>query len=302
MDVFWKMMNLQMVLLIYLLTGMYAKKKDIITKENETKFIDFVLKIIMPCMVFQSFNQNLTGTMMKQAMVILFISFGICLFSMLLGKVIYRRFPFNKRSIMQYATLINNAGFAGLPMTEGIYGDLGLFYASIAIIPNRIFMWSAGISLFTTTSFKLKVKNVLLNPNIIAVFLGLIRALCRITLPDPLDQALTHMGNMVAPMAMIVVGSVLADVNIKTILEKGVLLVSVIRLIILPLLSVAVLHMLPIDETSRGVSLILTSMPAGTTTALLAAKYGADVNFAAKCVFVTTVLSLLTVPCTLLLL
>ncbi|MFA9464276.1 MAG: AEC family transporter [Velocimicrobium sp.] len=302
MDVFWNMMSLQIVLLIYLLAGMFAKKKEIITKENQSKFIDFVLQIIMPCMVFQSFNQNLTWNMMKQAMTILMVSFGICFFSMLLGKIIYRGFPFGKRSIMQYATLINNAGFAGLPMTEGIYGNLGLFYASIAIVPNRIFMWSAGISLFTTADFKTKVKNVILNPNIIAVFLGLIRAFCGTSLPLPLDKALTNMGNMVAPMAMIVVGAILAEVNIKTVIEPGVLFVSAIRLIILPVVCVALLHLLPIDETARGVSLILTSMPAGTTTALLAAKYGADVEFASKCVFVTTMLSLITVPCMMLLL
>ncbi len=302
MEAFWKMMSLQIVLLIYLLAGMYAKKKEIITKENQNKFIDFVLQIIMPCMVFQSFNQHLTWEMMKQAMTILMVSFGICFFSMLLGKLIYRRFSFGKRSIMQYATLINNAGFAGLPMTEGIYGNLGLFYASIAIIPNRIFMWSAGISLFTTSEFKTKFKNVVLNPNIIAVFLGLIRAFCGINLPGPLDKALTNMGNMVAPMAMVVVGAILADVNMKAVLEKGVLFVSVIRLLVLPVLCVAVLHLLSIDETARGVSLILTAMPAGTTTALLAAKYGADVEFASKCVFVTTILSLITVPCMMLLL
>lgn len=142
----------------------------------------------MPCMIFQSFNRNLTLEMLSQAMVLVLVGFGIGIVSIILGKVLYRNYGREKRSIMQYATLVNNAGFAGLPMTEGIFGDLGLFYASIAIIPNRIYMWSAGISLFTETELKQRIKNIALNPNIIAVWLGLPRALLGLESADSVGQ------------------------------------------------------------------------------------------------------------------
>lgn len=256
----------------------------------------------MPCMIFQSFNRNLTLEMLSQAMVLVLVGFGIGIVSIILGKVLYRNYGREKRSIMQYATLVNNAGFAGLPMTEGIFGDLGLFYASIAIIPNRIYMWSAGISLFTETELKQRIKNIALNPNIIAVWLGLLRALLGLELPTALDKGLSNMGAIVAPLSMIIVGAILADVELKTLFDKDVLFLSLIRLVVLPVLVGLVLKLLPIDSVASGVSLILTSMPAGTTTALMAAKYGADVKFASKCVFVTTVLSLVTVPLMMLLL
>lgn len=297
-----KMFQLQMVLILYLLVGMYARKKKIITQENIQKFIDLVLTLLMPCMIFQSFNRDLTIELISQALVLILVGFGVGIVSIFLGKILYRKYEPEKRSIMQYATLVNNAGFAGLPMTEGIFGDLGLFYASLAIIPNRIYMWSAGISLFTETELKQRIKNVALNPNIIAVALGLIRAFCGFKLPLPLDKAMTNMGNIVAPLSMIIVGAILAEVEWKTLFDLDVLYLAVIRLIALPVLVGVVLRFIPIDRTAAGVELILTSMPAGTTTALMAAKYGADVKFASKCVFVTTVLSLVTVPLTMLLL
>lgn len=297
-----KMFQLQMVLILYLLVGMYARKKKIITQENIQKFIDLVLTLLMPCMIFQSFNRDLTIELISQALVLMLVGFGVGIVSIFLGKILYRKYEPEKRSIMQYATLVNNAGFAGLPMTEGIFGDLGLFYASLAIIPNRIYMWSAGISLFTETELKQRIKNVALNPNIIAVALGLIRAFCGFKLPLPLDKAMTNMGNIVAPLSMIIVGAILAEVEWKTLFDLDVLYLAVIRLIALPVLVGVVLRFIPIDRTAAGVELILTSMPAGTTTALMAAKYGADVKFASKCVFVTTVLSLVTVPLTMLLL
>ena len=45
-----------------------------------------------------------------------------------------------------------------------------------------------------------------------------------------------------------------------------------------------------------GVSLILTGMPAGSTSALLAVKYGADEDYASRCIVTTTILSLVTIP------
>lgn len=296
MDSFMQLVNIQAVLFIYLVIGIYAKKISIITKTNQQKYIDFVLQILMPCMIFNSYRKEITMEEIKKAAIIIGISFSICIAAMLLGKVLYRKYPYSKRSIMQYGTLINNAGFAGLPLSGLIFGEEGLFYASFFLIPNRILMWSAGISLFEKTDAKTKWKNVLLNPNIIAVELGILRSLLHIELPYFLNSAIANIGDTVSPISMIVVGAILADVNIKTIFDKSVFFVASIRLLLLPLLTMGIISVFRLDPVVAGVSLVLTSMPVGTTTALLATKYNADVDFASKCVFVTTMLSLITVP------
>lgn len=297
MDSFFTMLGIQMVLLLYVLMGIIAKKTGIITKENQKKFIDFVLMILLPCMVFDSFNQDLSVDMLKSMALVLATSFGVVFTGMLLGKVLYRNYPFEKRVIMQYATMINNASFAGVPLATDTYGALGTLYGSIFIIPNRICMWTAGISLFTpNTDWKTSCKKVLLNPNIIAVFLGLARSLLHIQLPGFMNTAITRTGACVAPMSMIVVGAILADVKLKSLWDKDVFYVSFVRLVVLPLLTLGVMRLLNFNETVTGISFILTAMPAGTTTALLAASYGVDEDFAAKTVFVTTALSLITVP------
>jgi predicted permease len=232
---------------------------------------------------------------MKAGLVII-IAFGIAISALLLGKILYRNYPPDKKSIMQYGTIVNNAGFAGLPLAGEIFGDIGLFYASFFLIPNRIFMWTAGISLFEKTDPKTKWKNILLNPNIIAVELGLLRCLLPIKLPYFLDYSIDKIGATVSPLSMIIVGAILADVDIKSIFDKTVFFVAGVRLILLPLLTIGIVSLLHLDTTISGVALVLTAMPVGTTTALLAAKYHADVAFASKCVFITTLASLITVP------
>lgn len=293
---FLKLLNIQAVLFIYILVGIYVKKKAIITKENQQKYIDLVLKILMPCMIFNSFKQEITLEVVKKAGIIIGIAFVISISALLLGKILYRKYPYQKRCIMQYGTIVNNSGFAGLPLAGEIFGETGLFYASFFLIPNRIFMWSAGISLFEKTDTKTKWKNVLLNPNIIAVELGLLRCIFPIELPYFLNYSIEKIGTTVSPISMIIVGAILADVDIKTILDKTVFFVAGVRLILLPLLTIGMVSFLQLDATISGVALVLTAMPVGTTTALLAAKYQADVDFASKCVFITTILSLITVP------
>ncbi len=85
----------------------------------------------------------------------------------------HNRFDDSKAIILKYATLVSNAGFMGLPIVESIYGQTGLLYASIALIPQRVFMWSAGLSLFAQTDYKNMIKKVAFHPCIIAVYIGL---------------------------------------------------------------------------------------------------------------------------------
>lgn len=296
MQNFYTMVNIQAILLVYLLVGVYARRKNIINDKTRQSFIEFLIQIALPCMIFNSFNQDISIQQLKYASYILGISFLVCFFSMLLGKWLYYKYPFEKRSILQYGAIISNAGFAGLPLVAAAYGDLALFYASVFVIPNRIFMWSAGISLFTQTDKKTRIKSVLLNPGIIAVEIGLIKMLLDINIHPVLLSSIKNIGDCTGPLSMILVGSILAEIKIKNIFEKGVFNLTFIRLIFIPAVVMLVMKAWEMDNLAIAAAVILTAMPVGTTTAILAQKYGADYEFGSKCVFVSTVLSLITVP------
>ena len=294
---FYQMVNIQAVLLCYILCGVLCRKKKIITVENQQAFVNLLLWILMPCMVFDSFR-NVTVQMLKNSFTMLIVSFVICFLSSGIGKIIYGRFPEERRNILRYATLINNAGFAGLPLAKEIFGAEGVLYASVFLIPIRIFMWSAGVTMLSKQ--KTNAKDIMIrlmkNPCIIAVFLGLIRGIMQMVLPDFLDHTITALSACVSPFSMMIIGAIIADVGVKGLLDKGVVLYTGMRLIILPVLTLFLCRMIGLSDVISGTAMILTSMPAATTTALLASKYNADVTFASKLVFTTTVLSLVTAP------
>ena len=258
---------------------------------------DFVLQITLPCMIFNSFNMRLTMEFMKEASFCLAIAFLICFMGWLVGKVAYNKYPYEKKSILQYATMVNNASFLGLPIISSVLGEAGLALAAIFIIPNRIFMWTAGVSIFNKSADKkAAMKKVLANPCMIAVYLGLIQAAVHVPIPEFAQKAITGIGNCTTPLSMILIGSMMTALTLESFKDWSTVYLGFVRLILLPIAALVIMRLLGADEVLTACGVILTSMPAGSTTALLAEKYGADSVYGSKCVLTNTLFSLLTIP------
>lgn len=297
MENFLKMVNTQSVLFIYLAVGYYCRKANIFTNETRSKLTDFTVMITLPCMIFKSFDMEFSMESLVQGGMVLLIASVMAVVALIIGKFLYNGFEHREKCIMQYGTLVTNSGFAGLPIVSGAFGDEGLFLGSLFIIPTRILMWSAGLSLFTTGGSRWeRAKKVLTNPAIIAVGIGLVWMIFQLPLPGFIDTAVDKLGDCTSPLAMALVGAILADVSVKGVWEPKAFYLVLVRQILLPAICLVVLKVLDMDPLTIGVSVTLSGMPIGSTTAILAQKYGADAQFASKCVFISTLTSLITVP------
>ena len=290
------MAGIQSVLFLYMLVGYVSRKTGLLGPDARKSFTDFVIYIALPCMIFQSFDMEMTAETLRTGATALFIASGMACAALLVGRFAYGWCRPRERCILQYGTLVSNSGFAGLPVVESAYGAAGLFLGSLFIIPTRILMWSAGISLFTDAPRAQRFKNVMLNPGILAVEAGILRMVLGIPLPAQLNGALSALGGCTTPLAMAIVGMILAQVDWRTVLEPKAFLLAAVRQLALPLALLAVLKALGTDPLTLQVAVVLTGMPIGSTTAILAAKYGADADFASKAVFISTLTSLVTVP------
>ena len=297
METFLKMLETQSILFVYMAVGYYCRKVNIFSDEMRARLTDFTVMITLPCMVFKSFLMEFSMDALIQGGVALLIASVMAVVALIAGNLLYNRFVPREKCIMQYGTLVTNSGFAGLPIVDGAFGDEGLFLGSLFIIPTRILMWSAGISLFTTGGTRWeRTKKVLTNPSIIAVGLGLVWMVFQLPLPGFLRSAVGNLGNCTSPLAMALVGAILADVPLRGIWGPKALYLAAVRQVVLPVILLVTLKGLALDPLTVGVSVTLSGMPIGSTTAILAQKYGADAEFGSKCVFISTVTSLITVP------
>ena len=157
-------------------------------------------------------------------------------------------------------------------------------------------MWSAGLSCFTRTSLKDTLKKLAVHPCIIAVWIGFAVMLSQITLPSAISRTIGYISDCNLPVSIIVIGTILAEVSLKNIINFDSIWFCIVRLIILPLLVLVLCMALHMDTLVTGVCVTLTSMPAGSTTAILAEKYGGDYAYASEIILLSSVLSLASVP------
>ncbi|MDR1193968.1 MAG: AEC family transporter [Peptococcaceae bacterium] len=287
----------QAVLLLYILTGVLIRRLKLLDGPRIQGFMQFVLYVTLPCTIFNSTDLDFSAERLRAAWWTLILSLLITGLSILLGWLLFRRQDKSgEDKIIRFGLMCSNSTFAGIPLLSYAFGQEAVFYASIFIAPARILLWSAGVSLLTALPLKSKVKNMFLNPATIALAIGFIRLLSGVHLHPVLTTALRGIGDLTAPLSMITVGGILAEVNFSEVVEKRTLLFSFLRLVVLPGLVLLALKPLVRDDLILAVCVILTAMPAGTMTALLARKYQANDAFASKCITVSTVLSLVTVP------
>lgn len=324
-----ELISLQLRMFLIMLIGLFFRKKNLISAEGKKNLTDLVLYLILPCNIVKSFMIEFDGEVLKSFGLVLLVSILIQVMCAVMAKVLYNRLFPGHRKVLQYGTVASNAGFLGNPVAEGVFGSMGLAMASIYLIPQRIVMWSAGVSYFTAEDMTpanaadsheaqecgthdcadtsaardrarqrrmTVIKRVVTHPCIIAVVIGLVFMLFQVKLPPFLDSALKDLSNCNTAISMLVIGTILADVRPREMFDKSIFLFSGLRLFIIPLITYIGCLIFQIDGLVTGVSVLLAAMPAASTTAILAAKYDGDAVYASKCVVTTTILSLLTTP------
>lgn len=262
------------------------------------KLTDFVLRITLPCMIFNSFSMHITLDMLKQAAC---VSGGV--FYLLRGMARWK-------SCLQHVSEGEKNPSYSMPhssITCGVFGAAdreggarrggNCCLASIFIIPNRIFMWTAGVSIFTAEADKKAAfKKVMLNPCVIVIFIGLFRSFTDFTLPEFLAKSITGLGNCTTPLSMVLIGTMMTELTLASFKDWSTVYLAFMRLVALPFLALFIMRLLNADPIMTGCAVILTAMPAGSTTALLAEKYGSDPVYASKCLLTNTLFSLITIP------
>ena len=143
---------------------------------------------------------------------------------------------------------------------------------------------------------KAAFKKVIVHPCIIAVYIGLFLLFSQWELPGVLDKTIRGAGGCTTTISMIIIGLILAEVDMRQLFNREVFETMIVRLVVLPVFALIIAKLLGLSELLTGVAVVLTAMPAGSTSAMLAAKYNGDYKFASKCIVCTTIASLLTIP------
>lgn len=289
-----------LVLLILLLVGVVAAKTGVVDRETNRRLTNFTLMIPQTCMILGSvLNVDLGLTPMKilGVMGAGCAMYGILILLSLLVPVIYRCKPEDK-GIYSFMTIFGNVGFMGFPVVNSIFGGTALFYASLLNIHFNTLAYSLGISLLGSRGGRTKIDwKKLVNPPLVAAAISIVIVCFNLRVPQPVADAVGMLGDMIVPCSMIIIGSSLGNQKFKDVFgDWRSYVFAPVRLFVAPILLWAILRLFIHDTVLLGTMTVLGAMPAAAFATMLSIQYGGNEQVASRTVFVTTVLSVVTIP------
>ncbi|MDF2545717.1 MAG: hypothetical protein K0R93_615 [Anaerosolibacter sp.] len=303
-------LNQILVLFLLLIIGYICKKLRIISNDMNRDISNFITSIALPCLIIVTLSsfEFSEETLVKSGKLFM-ISWGVYALSIAISYIVPKliKAEGTSRDIFQFMMVFSNVGFMGYPVVNAVFGETGVFYTALYNLPFNMVIWSFGVAVLSRPSMKqnklaldergsIQIKQ-LINPGLIAVFIGFTMFLTSTRLPGPVHQAFKMVGDVTTPMAMVFIGSILADIHIKEIFSNTkVFIVSAVRLVVLPILVLLILKMFDLDEIMTGIPVLIAAMPVAANCAIMATRYENDYHLASQAIFISTMLSMITIP------
>lgn len=293
----------QQVIILYILVavGFIADRLKIFTEETAKLSNNLLFYFVTPAVIITSFL-SMEFTMEKAT------AFGIAFLgavgTMVIGALLSAPLFKNKgedRPIYQFAAIYGNMGYMALPLADAVLGSEGVFYCSAGVVAFNVICFTHGIWLMSKPvdgkKAKFDLKMVFKTPGVISVLIGLPLFILDIKVPHIISAPLNYIAGMNTPLAMIFFGTYISNTDIKKMfLDKGIYLVSLIKLVIMPLIMLGIYKLIGMSGTLLTACMISASSPSANNTVMFSAKYDHNTQTASKIVALVSFMSILTIP------
>lgn len=307
--------GLQMLILFTLVAlGFVARKRHMMNYDFDSQVTSVVMNIALPGMIIDSVlsNQNLpdTSTILMLLLYSFLIYVGICIFALIITRVLYWRVPKATKGAFEFLICFGNVGFIGFPVLSAIVGPDAVLYAAILNIPYNLFMFSVGVLFIKNAgqsdapaaehSLKTQVKLILkqmVNPCMISCIVAVILAILRVTDDGYFGQTFGLIGQFTVPAAMLLTGSQLAKMPLKEMFnDPWSWVTTALRLFVVPLLVFFIAGMFVHDSYMLSILALQAAMPAASLGIMMSIAYGGDTMAMSRGTFLTTVCALISLP------
>lgn len=279
---------------LIILFGFMLSKLDVLNINGSQQIVNILNKYVIPITIIMSFQQEFSRGQ--------FVNLGWAL----LGSIILHliRIPIahlmlrKATKIDRHAVIFSNSGFLGIPITLALLGYEGVFYLSLFIVVSNILRWTYGVYTLSEGKEKVTLKSAFVNPASLGAIVGFTLYMLRIQIPDILASSMDSIVGLNSPLGMIILGGYLARGALRDIFNaKAAYWTTFLRLIFTPLIGIAIIWLLPIQDPYVLLVLAITNCtPTAVNTALFSQLYGGDYEYGARLVILTTMLSLITMP------
>lgn len=296
----------QLVTMLFIMAAGFIFAKIFKVEDKEEKFLSkMLLYLINPLMIVNSFNIEFNSAKLKQLLFVVAVALlahGVMILVGILTTLSKKEELKDFNQLDRLAAVFTNCGFVGIPLIRGVFGNEGVFYLMGYLIVFNILLWTYG---YYQMCGSVNIKKILLNPNIIAIAVGMIIFCSPFTLPEFIAKPLAMIGDLNTAVSMILLGILLAEFKKEEskMFAFRIIRICFIRLVVCGLVNICILYVIyklfgamPDIRVMMFVVLISTMCPAGTSIPSLACVFDKNKAYASLIVSLTSVLCMVTIP------
>ena len=290
-----------MTLFAIVIVGYVAGRLGYMGGEFDKKLSSLVINFTCPALILSS---AMSGELPDRRLILPLLGISTLTYIILAGMALFLpRYLTHRKDdegVVGFALMFGNVGFMGYPVVASIFGHQAVFYAAVLNVINTFAVFTIGTILIEGNLGDRKhfQKKVLYSTPMLSAYLAmLIVALGIDNIPGLISQPLTMIGNITVPAALLIIGSSMSNLPLRALLGTPVVhATSALRLVLLPVAVHFLCLLLGFDAYVVSINTVVIAMPVATYGTILCLRYGRDTTLMAEITFITTLLSMITIP------
>ncbi len=289
----------QQVVILFILIGVgfVCGKTKFLADTAVTGITDFVLYIVTPCVMIQSFQRPFEPALASAFAQALFFTAATTAFAYALARFTLRDSDLRRQSVYRFAAIFSNCGFMALPLENALLGPDGMFFGAAFLAVFNVTSWTLGLYMMSHNRRLLSLRRLVTNPGVLGVAVGLVLFFTSSSLPALIDTPIDYFAALNTPLPMIVIGYHLSHAKILQVFRDWRAWLTIAeRLVIIPLAGLAVGLLLHMDPTALVACIVALCAPTAAVCTMFSVIYGQDSELSVSLVSLSTLLSILTMP------
>lgn len=287
------------ILFAIVIAGYICGKTKLMNQSLSKGLSNLIVNLTCPSLIIAS---TMGDNMPDRSLILPLLAIGTITYAILL--VIASHLPklfgikTEEQGLYSFMLTFGNVGFIGYPIVASIFGNEAVFYASVLNVPNTITVFLWGTQFITGKNGGGFDWSRLYSPAMIGTYISILIVAFAWHAPLPVSQIFTLMGNITVPGSLLIIGYSISQIPARHMAGgPNILLMSVFRLMLLPLFVMFCLRATGLfDDIAININTIIIAMPVASFGTIFCLKYGVDETVMAQGTFVTTLLSLLSIP------
>ncbi len=293
---------MQQIVQLFLMIFMgYLIVKTGLVRDDDSKVLSkIILYLIVPCVIINAFQVDYTTDTVKGLLIAFAASVMTQVILLVVISVAGKLLHLNEVEVA--SVYYSNSGNLIVPIVTFILGQEWVLYGCVFMSVQLVFLWTHCKKIISREA-SYDWKKIILNINMISIFIGVILFFTKIRLPEIIGNTLASVGTMIGPASMIVTGMLFAGMNLKQIFaNKRVYFITFLRLIAVPLIALVLIKLSNLASFSADGNKIMLIVflaiitPSASTVTQMCQVYGNDSRYASAINVMTTLLSIITMP------